>query len=86
MYDKETIEELNKKPKFWKDLMTGIERDGVTFTNFEKDEPFTAKDIIVLQDPTNLNTKTVENFHYIKENIDVSDCMEKRDITLLICS
>jgi len=23
VYDKETIEELNRKPKFWKDLLTG---------------------------------------------------------------
>ena len=34
------MEELNIKPKFWKDLLT--------------DEPFTRKDIIHIQDPLNL--------------------------------
>ena len=36
----QAVEELNIKPKFWKDLLT--------------DEPFTRKDIIHIQDPLNL--------------------------------
>lgn len=39
----QAIEELNIKPKFWKDLLT--------------DEPFTRKDIIHLQDPLNLQVR-----------------------------
>jgi peptidyl-prolyl cis-trans isomerase-like protein 2 len=36
----DTIEELNRKPKHWKDLYTG--------------EDFGFRDIIVLQDPKNI--------------------------------
>ncbi len=39
----QAIEELNIKPRFWKDLLT--------------DEPFTRKDIIHLQDPLNLQVR-----------------------------
>ena len=39
----QAVEELNIKPKFWKDLLT--------------DEPFTRKDIIHLQDPLNLQVR-----------------------------
>ena len=39
----QAIEELNVKPKFWKDLLT--------------DEPVTRKDIIHLQDPLNLQVR-----------------------------
>lgn len=34
VYSLDTVEELNKKPKYWKDLMTS--------------EPFTVKDIITI--------------------------------------
>lgn len=40
---RQAIDELNIKPKFWKDLLT--------------DEPFTRKDIIHLQDPLNLQVR-----------------------------
>jgi hypothetical protein len=38
------------------------------------DEPFTVKDIITLQDPASLRNRQVQEFHYIKEEIDVSTC------------
>lgn len=36
---------------------------------FFKDEAFTSKDIITIQDPTNLEKRTVVNFDYIKNNL-----------------
>ncbi|CAD8193974.1 unnamed protein product [Paramecium pentaurelia] len=47
VYTSDTIEELNRKPKFWKDLISG--------------ETFTYKDIIVLQDPKNIESRTIKN-------------------------
>jgi hypothetical protein len=50
----EAVEELNVKSKNWKDLLT--------------EEPFTRKDIIHLQDPLNLTSRTIETFdHVVKE-------------------
>ena len=47
----QAIEELNIKPKFWKDLLT--------------DEAFTRKDIIHLQDPLNLQVR--ESLNSVKQ-------------------
>lgn len=55
VYAIDTVEELNKKPKYWKDLMTGT--------------PFTAKDIITIQDPRNIKNRTIKDFHYIRNKI-----------------
>lgn len=57
VYCFDTIEELNKKPKYYKDLLTG--------------ESFTFRDIIVLQDPTNIQTRTVKDFDFIKHNLTI---------------
>ena len=51
----EAIEELNIKTKNWKDLLT--------------DEPFSRKDIVVLQDPQNYSKFNLANFHHIKNSI-----------------
>ena len=51
----QAIEELNVKPKFWKDLLT--------------DEPFTRKDIIHLQDPMNLSGRNMEQFDHVKKKL-----------------
>ncbi|EGR33135.1 peptidyl-prolyl cis-trans isomerase, putative [Ichthyophthirius multifiliis] len=58
VYAMDTVEELNRKPKFWKDLVSG--------------EPFQPKDIITLQDPQNIQNRTISNFDYIKNNISVN--------------
>jgi peptidyl-prolyl cis-trans isomerase-like protein 2 len=50
VYAFDTIEELNVKTKNWKDLLT--------------DEPFKRKDLITLQDPHNLASKDINQFHY----------------------
>lgn len=42
-YASQAVEQLNIKPKYWKDLLT--------------DEPFTRKDIIHIQDPQNLQVR-----------------------------
>ncbi|CAD8116328.1 unnamed protein product [Paramecium sonneborni] len=55
VYTSDTIEELNRKPKFWKDLISG--------------EVFNYKDIIVLQDPKNIESRTIKNFDFLKNNL-----------------
>ncbi|KAJ1564269.1 Peptidyl-prolyl cis-trans isomerase cyp8, partial [Cladochytrium tenue] len=59
VYAYETIEELNIKPKNWHDLMT--------------DEPFKRKDLITIQDPHNLTSRDINQFHYRKNEIDVPE-------------
>jgi peptidyl-prolyl cis-trans isomerase-like protein 2 len=55
VYTADTVEELNRKPKLWKDLLTG--------------DVFTYKDIIVLQDPKNIESRTIKNFDFLKNNL-----------------
>ena len=47
-----SVEELNKKPKYWKDLMNGL--------------PFSFRDILTIQDPKKIENRTIINFDYIK--------------------
>ncbi|KAI9485379.1 MAG: peptidyl-prolyl cis-trans isomerase-like 2 [Benjaminiella poitrasii] len=66
----DTIEKLNIKAKHWKDLIT--------------DEPFTKKDIIMIQDPHNLENKDMSKFDYLKTNkkvINVAEELERRKPT-----
>lgn len=66
----DTIEKLNIKAKHWQDLIS--------------DEPFTKKDIIMIQDPHNLEKKDMSNFDYIKKNkkvINAAEEAEKKKIT-----
>jgi len=51
----QAVETLNIKPNFWKDLVT--------------DEPFTRKDIITIQDPTNLDKFNLASFYHIRKNL-----------------
>ncbi|GLH06849.1 hypothetical protein R5R35_011633 [Gryllus longicercus] len=55
----EAVEQLNLKAKNWKDLLT--------------DTPFQRKDIITIQDPTNLEKFNLSTFHHIKNNLRVID-------------
>ncbi|PRP75025.1 hypothetical protein PROFUN_00746 [Planoprotostelium fungivorum] len=81
VYSWDAIEELNIKPKAWKDLLTDV--------------PFTRADIIDIQDPLNPERRKLSNFHYIKlgikqtevssdplDNIQISETKKKmlRDI------
>ncbi|KAG8011718.1 Peptidyl-prolyl cis-trans isomerase-like 2 [Nibea albiflora] len=59
VFSYEAVEQLNIKTKSFKDLLT--------------DEPFTRKDIITLQDPTNLDKFNVSNFFHVKNNLKVLD-------------
>jgi len=49
------VEQLNIKPNFWKDLIT--------------DELFIRKDIITIQDPTNLDKFNLASFYHIRKNL-----------------
>ncbi|KAG2222850.1 hypothetical protein INT45_000465 [Circinella minor] len=60
----DTIERLNIKAKYMRDLLT--------------DEPFTRKDIIMIQDPHNLDKRNMSNFHYINKDLKVVDEAEER--------
>ncbi|KAJ8286198.1 hypothetical protein GJAV_G00035690 [Gymnothorax javanicus] len=59
VFSYEAVEQLNIKTKSYKDLLT--------------DEPFTRKDIITLQDPTNLDKFNVSNFFHVKNSLKVVD-------------
>lgn len=59
VFSYEAVEQLNIKTKNWKDLLT--------------DEPFERKDLIELQDPTNLSKFNLSTFHHIKNNLRVED-------------
>ncbi|KAL3856896.1 hypothetical protein ACJMK2_011602 [Sinanodonta woodiana] len=59
VFANEAIERLNIKPNFWKDLLT--------------DEPFTRKDIITIQDPTNLQKFNISSFFHLKKNLKLID-------------
>ncbi|OBZ89304.1 Peptidyl-prolyl cis-trans isomerase-like 2 [Choanephora cucurbitarum] len=61
----DTIEKLNIKPKHWQDLLT--------------DEPFSRKDIIMLQDPHNIEKKDRTQFDYVKSNKKVVNAAEERE-------
>ena len=52
----DTLERLNFKPKMWRDLVS--------------DEEFTKKDLIVLQDPMNLESRDLNSFKYLKDGED----------------
>lgn len=55
VFSGEAVEQLNLKANFFKDLLT--------------DEPFLKKDIITIQDPSNLTKFNINSFFYLKENL-----------------
>lgn len=57
VFSMEAVEQLNIKVKNWKDLIS--------------DEPFERKDIITLQDPSNLAKFNIASFHHIQNNLRV---------------
>ncbi|KAG7280954.1 hypothetical protein CRUP_022965 [Coryphaenoides rupestris] len=64
VFSNEAVEQLNIKTKSYKDLLS--------------DEPFTRKDIITLQDPTNLDKFNVSDFFHVKNNLKVLDPDEEK--------
>jgi len=59
VFSRDTVESLNIKPGFWQDLVD--------------DTPFTRKDLIILQDPHNLEKRDLSQFHYLKNDLKVDD-------------
>ncbi|KAK2170351.1 hypothetical protein LSH36_3g17078 [Paralvinella palmiformis] len=59
VFSYEAVERLNIKPGFWKDLLNDV--------------AFTRKDIITIQDPTNLDKFNLANFYHMKKGIKVID-------------
>lgn len=59
VYSYDAIEELNFKPKYFKDLLTDVK--------------FTRKDLITLQDPNNLSSRNMLEFDFVKRGIKVQD-------------
>lgn len=57
VFSYEAIEQLNIKTKNWKDLIN--------------DKPFQRKDLIVIQDPKNLEKFNLSTFYHIKNNVRV---------------
>ena len=64
MFSFEAVEKLNMKPKNFKDLLT--------------DEDFSRKDIITIQDPTNLDKFNISSFHHVKNNMKLVDEDEEK--------
>ncbi|XP_056388138.1 RING-type E3 ubiquitin-protein ligase PPIL2 [Hyla sarda] len=64
VFSNEAVEQLNIKPKSYKDLLT--------------DEPFTRQDIITLQDPSKLEKFNVSDFYHVKNNLKVIDPEEEK--------
>lgn len=66
VYD--TIEKLNIKAKMWRDLVS--------------DEEFDRKDIIVLQDPQNIEARNLSSFKYLQDGVSTlteEQLMERKD-------
>lgn len=59
VFSYEAVEQLNLKPKNFKELLT--------------DEPFTRQDIITLQDPSHLEKFNIANFHHVKNDQKIED-------------
>lgn len=57
VFSYEAVEELNIKPKNFKDLLT--------------DESFLRKDIITIQDPSDVEKRNLSDFHHLKKNLKV---------------
>ncbi|XP_022108867.1 peptidyl-prolyl cis-trans isomerase-like 2 [Acanthaster planci] len=64
VYAYEAIDQLNIKAKNWKDLLT--------------DQPFTRKDLIVLQDPSHLDKFNITAFYHVQKNQKVDTESEKK--------
>eukprot|EP00743_Colponemidia_sp_Colp-15_P005162 GILK01005556.1.p1 GENE.GILK01005556.1~~GILK01005556.1.p1 ORF type:complete len:586 (+),score=131.88 GILK01005556.1:57-1814(+) len=54
VYSYEAVDELNKKAKNWTDLLTG--------------EPFTAQDIMTIQNPHDVTVRTIDQFDHVVAN------------------
>ena len=59
VFSYEAVEQLNLKPKNWKELLT--------------DEVFTRQDIVTLQDPSHLSKFNIANFHHVKNDQKIED-------------
>ena len=59
VFSYEAIEELNIKPKSFKDLLS--------------DEPYLRKDLIIIQDPKETDKFNLNSFHHIKNSLKVDD-------------
>ncbi|KAK1159996.1 RING-type E3 ubiquitin-protein ligase PPIL2-like isoform X1 [Acipenser oxyrinchus oxyrinchus] len=64
VFSHEAVEQLNIKTKTYRDLLS--------------DEPFARKDLITLQDPTNLDKFNVSNFFHVQNNLKVTDPDEEK--------
>jgi peptidyl-prolyl cis-trans isomerase-like protein 2 len=66
VYAYDAIDELNLKPKYFKDLLT--------------DEKFTRKDIITIQDPHKLQSRNLLEFDFIKKGFQVKKDVQNTEI------
>lgn len=59
VFSYEAVEQLNIKNKNWNDLLSS--------------EPFERKDIIVIQDPNNIDKFNISSFHHVKNELKIID-------------
>eukprot|EP00123_Amoebidium_parasiticum_P017106 comp23713_c0_seq1/m.40796 comp23713_c0_seq1/g.40796 ORF comp23713_c0_seq1/g.40796 comp23713_c0_seq1/m.40796 type:complete len:523 (-) comp23713_c0_seq1:381-1949(-) len=60
----DTIDRLNVKPKFWKDLIS--------------DEPFKRTDLITIQDPQNPEKQNFAEYHHVKNQLKVVSAEDQK--------
>lgn len=67
VFSYDAVEQLNLKANFFKDLLTDV--------------PFAKKDIITIQDPSNLSKFNMKDFFYLKENLkwEKDDTIERQN-------
>lgn len=65
VYCNEAVEQLNIKTKNWKDLVN--------------DQPFTRKDIITIQDPSDIAKFDISRFHFVRNRLKVKTEEEKAE-------
>ncbi|KAH8922213.1 hypothetical protein BT69DRAFT_1282455 [Atractiella rhizophila] len=68
VYSKDTVERLNIKAGWWRDLIT--------------DEEISKSDIVTIQDPNDTKTRDLSNFHHLKNALKVSSAEEEGTINL----
>lgn len=69
VYSKEAIDEVCRKSNIWQDLLTG--------------EKFSPRDLLTIQDPTQINQRSIEKFYFVRNKIDSEHFAADSDVNSL---
>ncbi len=83
VFSYQAVEELNIRPKNWKCVAAGVPLHSASGPlmslrvpagrDLLTDEPFTRKDILVIQDPLNLSGRTLDQFDHVRNQLSATD-------------